>query len=226
MESARIEIRPPKLERIKVAIEGTNTLIVHNFGEKSRRQIRDKQGGKAGASKKKTIREPEKEFQSSRYLFINEDGEEVDGFPSISLKKGMVDAGYRYMGLAKADLRGDLHVDGEFVQILGRDLAESRDWPDMREDVVRLAGVGQPADLRYRAEYEPWSMMVSVTFKPDRVSSEQIVNMLYHMGFSGGLGELRPQKSGDDHGTFKIVDAFDATEELLAEQEAQAQAGQ
>ncbi len=210
----RIEIRPPQLERIKVAIEGTNTLIVHNFGEKSRRQIRDKQGGKAGTTKKKTIREPEKEFQSSRYLWINEEGEEVDAFPSISLKKGMVDAGYRYMGLAKADLRGDLHIDGEFTQILGKDQS-GEEWPRMREDVVRLAGVGQPADLRYRAEYWPWSMIVSVTYKPNRLSAEQIVNILGHMGFSGGLGELRPQKSGDDHGTFRVVDVFDANAELM-----------
>lgn len=209
----RIQITPPRLERIKVAIEGTNSLIVHNFGEKSRRQIRDKQGGKARATKTKTVREPEKEYESSKYKWTRPDGEVVDAFPSISLKKGMVDAGYRYASLTKADLRGDLHVDEEFTEILGKP-DDGTEWPVMREDVVRLAGVGQPADLRYRAEYWPWSMMVSVTYKPDRLTPEQIVNILSHMGFSGGLGELRPQKSGDDHGTFRVVDVFDANDEL------------
>lgn len=196
-QAKRIDLSPIKLATVLVEIEGETPLVVHQFGEKSKRQIRDKQMQKAAASKKKEKREPEAEFEAARYFITNEDGERLDAFPSVGVKAAMIDSGYRYMGLVKADLRGDLRIKPDFVEIIGPP-------PEMVEDVVRLSGPGRTADLRYRPYYFPWEMVVPITFKPDRVSEEQIVTMLAHAGFSVGLGENRPGKSGGNNGTFAV----------------------
>lgn len=178
-------------------IEGESPLVVHRFGEKAKKQMRDKQGQKAGSSAKKVKRDPQAEFEGARYFVTNDDGERLDAFPSIGLKAAMIDSGYRYMGLVKQDLRGDIRIKPEYLEIIGPP-------PEMVEDVVRLAGVGRPADLRYRPYYFPWEMVVPVTYKPDRISEEQIVAMLAHAGFSAGLGENRPGKTGGNNGTFAV----------------------
>jgi hypothetical protein len=71
----------------------------------------------------------------------------------------------------------------------------------MREDVVRI-GKGS-TDLRYRAELLGWEADVKVKFNADVLSAEQVVNLLKISGFSVGLGEWRPQKSGE-YGTFDV----------------------
>lgn len=195
-QAKRIDLSPIKLATVLVEIEGETPLVVHQFGEKSRKQIRDKQMQKAAASKRKEKREPDAEFKAARYFLNTEDGER-DAFPSVGVKAAMIDSGYRYMGLVKADLRGDLRIKPDLLEIIGPP-------PEMVEDVVRLSGPGRSADLRYRPYYFPWEMVVPITFKPDRVSEEQIVAMLAHAGFSCGLGENRPGKSGGNNGTFAV----------------------
>lgn len=196
-QAKRIDLSPIKLATVLVEIEGETPLVVHQFGEKSKKQIRDKQTLKASASKKKEKRNPEAEFEAARYFIVNDDGERLDAFPSVGVKAAMIDAGYRYMDLVKTNLRGDLRIKPDLLEIIGPP-------PEMVEDVVRLSGPGRTADLRYRPYYFPWEMVVPITFKPDRVSEEQIVSMLAHAGFSVGLGENRPGKSGGNNGTFQV----------------------
>lgn len=198
-EVREIEIPSIKQRTINVRIEGTAPLVVHAFEDKAREQIRNKQQGKKNTNTKKNIRKPEAEFEAARYRFTNEHGEEVDGFKAIALKALMIDAGYRYMGLNKVDLRQDMQIQREFLEILSPP-------PVMVEDVVRLAGIQRPADLRYRPYYEPWEMELPITFKPDRLTETQIVTMLSHGGFGGGIGEWRPSRDGL-YGTFKVKSA-------------------
>lgn len=202
MEAVRgkeINLAPIRLATAFVHIEGETPLIVHRFSEKAKLAISGKQQHTAGTSNKKVRRNPEEEFNQARYLMVNGDGEEVDAFPSVGIKAAMIDAGYRYMGLVKQDLKGDLRIKPDLVEIVGPP-------PEMVEDTVRLSGPASPADLRYRPYYNEWEMIVPVTFKPDRVSEEQVVAMLAHAGFSIGLGEWRPQgkRSSGNNGTFAI----------------------
>lgn len=195
----RIDLAPINVRTMFVEIEGEASLVVHKFSEKAKAEIRDKQTQKATAGKKKVRRDPEAEFNAARHLMVDDDGKEVDGFPSIGVKAAMIDCGYRYMGLKKVDLKGDMRIKPDLLEIIGPP-------PEMVEDTVRLSGPSAAADLRYRPYYWPWSMIVPVTFKTDRISEEQIVTMLSHAGFSNGLGEMRPQgkQSSGDKGTFYV----------------------
>lgn len=205
MDAVRISLEPIRLRTIHVVIEGDTPLIIHKFSEKAKKQIQDKQGGKATQSTKKTIRKPEEEFNEARHTFIDEQGEVRDGVRAVAIKTALVEAGKRYMGIDKVDTRGDLHINCELVPIDGPPA-------EMDEDFVRLGGPSSPADIRYRPKYWPWSLTVPVTFKPDRLSEEQIVAMFAHAGFSVGLGEHRPQgkTSTGNNGRFSVKELIDA----------------
>lgn len=202
VQAVGIDIEPIRLMTVAIEIEGETPLLIHKFSEKARKQIQSKQGSKAGKSTKKEIRKPEEEFEAARYTFKDEDGVVHDAVRSVAIKKAMIDAGFRYMGLVKADLRGDMHINSDLLAIEGPP-------PEMDEDVVRLSGPGRTADMRYRPRYWPWSIVVPITFKPDRLSEQQLVGMLDHAGFSGGLGENRPQTSGGNNGRFKVKELME-----------------
>jgi len=72
----------------------------------------------------------------------------------------------------------------------------------MREDMVRV-GMGT-ADIRFRGEVSDWSIDFIIEYNPTVISCEQILGLLDLAGFSVGIGEWRPQRSGD-YGRFKIL---------------------
>jgi hypothetical protein len=71
----------------------------------------------------------------------------------------------------------------------------------MREDMTRNAtGV---ADLRYRAEFDPWSVEVVIRHNVNVISAEQVINLVDTAGFAIGVGDWRPQRDGN-HGMFHV----------------------
>ena len=95
--------------------------------------------------------------------------------------------------------RSLFHIDADLVPIFG-------DAPVIDERMVRLQG--KVPDVRHRAKFENWHTIVPVTFNAGAVSAEQIVNLFHIGGFSCGVGELRPQCSGQ-LGRFRLATAED-----------------
>lgn len=203
----QINVVLPEKQAILVRIEGISPLVVKQFGLKAKMELEDKHTGRKKENTKKRIRKPEEEFKESRYI----SAEGHDCVPAIWFKKGMTDAGYRYMGLTQADLKQDLFVRGaeksadpdagEELALLVLDAPE----PQQRRDYVRNSGMGRTADLRYRAEYSPWALEIPIEFFKTRLTAEQVVQMLAYMGEGAGIGEMRPQKSGNQFGRFQVV---------------------
>ena len=96
---------------------------------------------------------------------------------------------------------------GAFHVNRGQDLVQIKvsGKPVMREDMVRLSGPGNPADFRYRASYEKWSVILNIEYNHDVISPQQIAHLFNNAGFSVGVGENRPGKSGDTWGMFKVA---------------------
>lgn len=90
--------------------------------------------------------------------------------------------------------RGAFHIQGELVEIVGE--------PKPREDMVRV-GMGT-ADIRYRAEFSPWKVRLSLSYNAGALSPEQIVNLFNIAGFGVGVGEWRPEKDGS-YGRFHVA---------------------
>lgn len=198
-----IVVPPLNWKTIGFEIEGMTPLIVHQFGSKAIKQIQDKQAGKASAGpRKRAVRDPEMDFQESLYKF--DDGKRY-GVPANAVKASMVRAASLVGGVTMTSARISFFVVGEWSEKSGRELIEIRgSKPAMRTDMVRLSGPGNPADVRYRGQFEKWALRVNIQFNADIISPDHLANLLQRAGHCVGLGEMRPEQNGDTFGRFRL----------------------
>jgi hypothetical protein len=175
-----VTIPPLRIQNFELKLIGDSPLICHNWSDKARKQILDKQMKKASTGRE--AKDPERDFAASLYPL----GNDRFGFPSIAFKSAVVDACSHVSDLTKVQARGAFHIDGEFVEIHGK--------PTPREDMVRV-GMGA-ADIRFRGEFKKWSATLTVRYNADVLSVEQIVNLFNVAGFAIGIGSWRPQRDG------------------------------
>lgn len=204
-KSKATELVIPKQKIITFPVYiGGELLVVHQFSEKARRELRDKHGQKAKGPK--GIRETHAEFVGSKYVDASKLWE---GLPCAAVRRSIIDAASFVDGVTKVHLRGAVFVKSE-----GRTLDRMNIFPihtldgsgAFREDVVRLPNGA--ADLRYRCGYEDWAAKLTLEIDPDILSAEQVHHLLERAGFSIGLCESRPQKSGE-WGQFKLISEGD-----------------
>lgn len=192
------------IKEVPIKIVGDTPLIVHAWSEKAKRMMLDAQM-KATKTKAKELRDPYDDFIQSMYWI--EGKPEVStpeafeesvkngakwGFPVGAIKMAGNAAAYR-LGWVKnqMELRGSYFLKSEYGD-MARIIS---DEPVMREDMVRV-GMGS-ADLRYRAEYDNWSMDLILEYNASgNMTLEQIVNVINAGGYVCGLGEWRPEKDG------------------------------
>lgn len=183
-------------ETISVPIVGTMPLIVHNFSEKSKRQMLDAQQGRKNP---KQIRDPQAEYEAAFYR--TKDGY---GFPVTAFKAATIGAA-RFYGkeVTMTSLRQFLFMHGELSEKDPQALVPIVGEPRMREDVVRLGGPSRSADLRYRPEFPEWSTTLLVTYVTSSLSRESVLSLIDAGGLGIGVGEWRPEKRGE-FGTYAI----------------------
>ena len=175
-----VEIPAMRTETILVAVVGDSPLISNQWSEKAKREMRDKQQGKA--KKGRSPKNPNECYEASLYKHP----EGGYGFPAIAFKAAAVRAA-KAVGMAMTDARGAFHINCDLVKIKGK--------PHMREDMVRnTTGV---ADIRYRAEFPTWSTTFPVQYDTAVISAEQLINLFNRAGFAPGVGDWRCEKNGD-----------------------------
>lgn len=175
-----IMLLPIQIQTLPITLVGDTGLIVNNWSEKAKQQMRDKQMKKATTAK--AAKDPDADFRGS--LYSHPGG--GYGFPSIGVKSAAVDACSHVDGVTKVEARGAFHIYEERVEIKGK--------PVRREDMVKIA-MGT-ADLRYRAEFPEWKTSFLVRFNANVLSAEQILNLFDTAGFAIGIGEWRPARDG------------------------------
>ena len=196
-----IEIERIGAETMRVPIIGTAPLIVHNFSEKSKRQMLEAQQGK---KKVKQVRDPQAEYEAAFYRIYDEDGIDRYGFPVTAFKACTTSAA-RFYGkdVSMTALRQFIFMRGRITKADPQQLVEIHGTPQMREDVVRLGGPSRSADLRYRPEFPEWSAVLDVTYVTSSLSQSSVLSLIEAGGLGIGVGEWRPEKRGE-FGTFRI----------------------
>ena len=218
-KGAVIEIPRMKRGSLDVGIKGTTPLIVHRFADKAKKQMLDKQKGKA--NKGKEFKNPIADFVDTLYIMqpidrdeligkMEDDGIEPGddvtkyfknirlGFPAAGFKLAAVSACRNIDGIPMTLARGSFFVlEDTFgcVEIKYKKLY-------IREDMVRLNG--KSADIRHRACFEDWQVKLNVEFNPVSLSAEQICNLIDMGGFSVGIGDWRPERNGSS-GKFELI---------------------
>ncbi len=132
----------------------------------------------------------------------------VDCVPVTAVKNAMVSACRLFHGVTMTAAKQIIHVNrgAAYIPIEvepGVYYGEGhKDFvrPIGREDVIRLPN--KSADLRFRPVYTPWSLDITIDYVANVYTAEQVVNLLEAAGFSVGIGENRPEKSGGSWGTF------------------------
>mgnify|MGYP001065305012 CR=1 FL=1 len=183
----KVELKPINLQTIELDIIGVTELICHNWSEKTKRQMLDRQMGKANVTKEP--KDPEADYQSSFYRMP--DGS--PGFPAAAFKAAIVGA-CRQLGdknLPMTKVKVAVRVNGELVPIYGE--------PYMRQDMVKLE-TGVP-DIRFRAAFPKWETRLSITYNANVLSAEMLVNLTNLAGM-GGVGEWRPSAPKSATGSF------------------------
>jgi len=196
-EQSIIELR--RLERVvfEIPIRGTAPLIVNRWSEKAKQMMLEKQTTSARA--KKQPKDPVANFEASRYRLP--DGR--DGFPATAFKAAIVHAARLFEGITQVQLKQTVVVLGE-----GPDQLVPIDYGEitMREDTPRNAsGV---ADLRYRAQYWPWSAVLRVRTIGGQFDRSSILSLVDAAGI-GGVGEWRPTSPNSATGTFGTFEVVD-----------------
>lgn len=211
----KFELPPLDLQDMTVQLVGDTPLIVHAWSQKAKSLMLEKQT--KAATRGREAKNPNDDFLASSYRLA--DG--YHGIPAVGIKNAAVTACTSIASITKVAARQSFFIMAERAQLKGahegsvasnalvRLLADGP--PIMREDLVRV-GMGV-ADLRYRAEYFPWAVEVTVRFNKLVLSPEQIINLLDTAGFAVGLHEWRPERDGD-HGQFHV--AREQDEDLLA----------
>lgn len=194
---AAIEIDKIGAQTMRVPIIGTAPLIVHNWSEKAKRQMLDAQQGK---KKIKEVRDPQADYQSSLYRIATDDGDTY-GFPVLAFKAATIGGARFYdKSVTMTMLRQCMFFKGVVTKADPAQLVPIIGEPRMREDVVR---VGQGTDLRYRAEFTNWSATLDITFVTSSLSENSVLSLIDAGGMGVGVGEWRPQRSGE-YGTYRV----------------------
>jgi hypothetical protein len=187
-----INIKPIQQKRMTVRIVGTSPLQQHQWDEKAKRMMREKQAGKK--SKEREVRDPQAEFEAATYR--TEKGKY--GFPGMALKRAIIAAAHKDLGIEKTMVRKALFLH---IPDPGGIIEMDCKPPRMREDMMRV-GMGS-VDLRYRPEFEQWAATVDIEFDSELLTDQDVITLIDRAGFGVGIGEGRPEV-GRDFGRFKV----------------------
>lgn len=192
-------LRPLIDERyLEVMIEGTSPLIVHAWSQKALKEILAKQRKHAKGGRE--VREPEREYLDARYKDIEGD----DAILAAAVKNAMVTSVSSVEGMTKVSARQSFFVTGWPDKERPKIIFDKKVDGKLREDMVRLGGPSNPADLRFRPCYYDWKCQLYIQFNALVISKEQVVNLLALAGFSVGLHEWRVERDGD-FGKFEVI---------------------
>ncbi len=197
---AGVTLAPIKQCEMRLRIRGTSPMIQHNWDEKAKHMMRQKHAGVK--TKNRDVRDPDREFKAAMHR--TPDG--AYGFPSGGIKKCLLNAAHKDIGIEKTLLRKSLFIIADAVSESGEPLCLMDTLePTMREDVVRV-GMGS-TDLRYRPEFKTWAIELTLQYDGEALTPENILNIFQRAGFGVGLGEWRPEKAGE-YGRFAIDTDF------------------
>ena len=211
-----ITIKPVTIQRAKIAIVGDSPLIVHAWSEKAKKEMLDKEQKKQVDKKAKPARDPFSEFFDALYWLTPKPDEKTPeafeeaiangakfGFPTTAIKQAALAACYRAGVIPnQAGMRSAFRLRAaEGINLgCGSELAviETDEPPCLREDMVKLGGIGNPPDLRYRPEFKNWKIWLNIDLiDVGTFTMESIINAINLGGFMNGIGEWRMERDGD-----------------------------
>lgn len=203
----RVEINAPNFQRAVFGIRGNANLVIHNFSQKAKQQIKTSQ--EKGSQSKKGVKKEPKDFLQDYKDACHVSTEGWYGIPAPAFRAGMVSA-CRLAGFAMTLAKLGIFVVADGFEVeTGKPLVKiTKGEPKYFESEVRLKPSGV-CDLRARPRWDPgWEAMPIIEFDADMFSLKDITNLMMRVGKQVGLCEGRPdskQSVGQGWGTFDLI---------------------
>lgn len=178
-----------------ITLIGDSPLLVNNFSEKSKVEMMEKQQKRAKGAKE--ARDPAAEVEAALYRLPNG----KYGVPASGLKNCAVSACRFIEGVKMTTAKGSFFVLEDADGLV--ELQAKKHVVDER--MVAIGPFGKKVKLvRFRPRFDEWSIKFKVLYDPDTISAEQLLNLYERAGFSIGICEYRPEKSGN-LGMFSVL---------------------
>ena len=87
-----------------------------------------------------------------------------------------------------------IFVPDEFVPIIGT--------PVLRMDITRSSDIGRTPDVRTRAYFPEWSIVLRVRYATPAFNRQTVINLLANAGMFIGVGDNRQERGKGSYGTF------------------------
>lgn len=139
----------------------------------------------------KEARDPQAEVEAALYRLPNG----KYGIPASGIKNCAVSACRFIEGVSMTTAKGAFFVleDSDGLVEL-----KTKHKHVVDERMVAIGKFGNKVKMvRFRPRFDEWSVNFRVVFDPDTISAEQLLNLYERAGFSIGLCEYRPEKSGN-----------------------------
>lgn len=200
----KVVISPPNFQRAAIGIVGTAPYVQHNFSQKARLMMEEKQraGSVAGKNRKRTARNFEDDYKEA--LHISQEG--WYGIPAPAFRNAMISA-CRTAGFAMTRAKLSLFVGADGIDAgSGMPLVRIFGEPEAHQSYARNeSGV---ADLRWRPMWREWTATLQLRWDADQFSATDVFNLLARAGMQVGVGEGRPDSpnsNGLGWGLFEIA---------------------
>ena len=222
-EQTVVKIQPLNIGKLTFKLRGTSPLVVHNFGDKSRKQMLEAQRSTNKA--KKEPRCPTEEFLDAFYLLdgklplpkINDETKQKSydekqvakflktatfGLPITGFKNAII-AACRNTDFTMSMMKQTLFLSG--VEHHDWAIIQSKNPPIMDSRICRLAGAARTPIERFRPMWNDWETTINVQFDANQMSPDQVANLVSIAGFFVGVFEGRPERSSLGWGRFELV---------------------
>jgi hypothetical protein len=206
-----VQLQPPRIVAVTFGIEGFEPGYLGNAYTKE--AIDSLPPNPAPTEKKKgKIVDFDQLADSQRRLLKPPREGATDGFLACSLKKAIVDAGYRTADYKGTELRAQFFVIG------GPDgLIPIRDSVAITDKQIGKLKGKIPYVIARPLYPAPWRATVRIQFDASCLSIDAMMSLVERAGFFMGIGAYRPEKGGE-YGRFHIDRAVELIQEKMTEE--------
>lgn len=200
----QVVISPPRFEAATFRLVGTAPYVQLRFAEKSINAMKAKMA--AGSQAKKGQKREPRDFDEDYRQALHISTEGWYGMPASGFRNAMISA-CRVVGFQMTRAKLAIFVKADGVDAVdGMPLVKIKGEPAKVEHYVTNDGGAR--DIRVRAMWREWSILLRVQYDADMFSLKDVANLLTRVGLQVGVGEGRPDSkssAGMGWGTFVVT---------------------
>lgn len=187
----QVLVQPLQQEEINVTIIGLSPYVGTNFSDETKKELAAKQAGKTKTKPRKG-RDIEGEVYGRRHIENN-----VDCIPAAAFRAALIDVAKDKSldGVSGAEIqRCVMAIQAaqkgfdDFIPILNLENDLYGD-PKVFESVVKIGR--QKTHVAYRPSYPGWRAQFRIIYVSDRLSAQDVLNLLSRAGQMIGVGDTR-----------------------------------